>query len=396
MANYTGALEGGISMLSDPNATQSGGSQSVGDGATADTERSYSGLFYTSKKYVRIDEYENKLADDVKFSDLDRDEIFALINPDPRGGLVGEAKIELEDAYFNGFCDSIRSFHLKDKRLKDVFEAMADHFKNGKEFNTAPDYVKEFDSKINPELCEYHGHDYSNDEEFAWRTWRKDFVNPLLTNAVFEHETTKIFVQGLRRSIHELLVKDLKVGLNGNIDKLGTGGKFNAEIIVPILRDKDKNGISHKPDFSTAKDTIYGLKILVNDVWAWRIEFQSLSVNISERKYRGFFYLTMFDHFGLDKDDMEKAFFKRGKFKIIPFSNCAQFIYWFVLQRYKGLFERYRPFVTRFTCGFSIPDSDEYPGKEWMEFDDTVEKEGKEWLKKKEKRMKLNETIDKE
>ncbi|MEM7036069.1 MAG: DUF3289 family protein [Bacteroidota bacterium] len=91
---------------------------------------------------------------------------------------------------------------------------------------------------------------------------------------------------------------------------------------------QEKLNLIGNPRFSTSADTWRGgLTIAVNDVWAYDVQLQDY--NQTGNSYEVDINLRLYDHFGLDKPDIEK------KYKWL-----AGFRAWYVLQHNRG----YRPF----------------------------------------------------
>lgn len=80
--------------------------------------------------------------------------------------------------------------------------------------------------------------------------------------------------------------------------------------------------------FNTNYDGLHGLRILVNDVWAYELVctqyYQNQVILSIDLKY------TLYDYFGLDYSDIHKF-------------DQVIFYVWFVLQHFRG----YKPFITK-------------------------------------------------
>jgi hypothetical protein len=79
-----------------------------------------------------------------------------------------------------------------------------------------------------------------------------------------------------------------------------------------------------------------GLTIALNDIWASEVLLKQ--VVFDGDNYTAKYQVTLWDHFGLDKPDMEKIF------NVIP-SVGEVFVCWFSLQHLRG----YKPFITKMT-----------------------------------------------
>jgi hypothetical protein len=70
----------------------------------------------------------------------------------------------------------------------------------------------------------------------------------------------------------------------------------------------------------------------LNDIWATEIYLNQVTFNGDE--YVAKYEVTLWDHFGLDKPDMEKFYYYGNGFRA-----------WFLLQHLQG----YKPFLTKMT-----------------------------------------------
>lgn len=75
-----------------------------------------------------------------------------------------------------------------------------------------------------------------------------------------------------------------------------------------------------------------GRTLALNDIWATEIILKELKFN--DKEYEGKYKVTLWDHFGLDKPDLEKIYYCSNGFRA-----------WFILQHLKG----YKPFITKIT-----------------------------------------------
>lgn len=90
-----------------------------------------------------------------------------------------------------------------------------------------------------------------------------------------------------------------------------------------------------KPRFNNTSDTLSGIQIAINDVWAYKISLTEYYLKNDEPQ--GKLQFDFYDHFGLDFPDIEKF-------------DYDIFMAWFVLQHFRG----YKPFITKvsFTNNF--------------------------------------------
>jgi hypothetical protein len=142
---------------------------------------------------------------------------------------------------------------------------------------------------------------------------KDEYTNPVLTHNVKEHDSTKVFLNTVIKSLNKELKK--KDGKIMGIDKID---------MKPRSR----------PIFNRPRDYIYGLKIAINDTCGYKVmltEYESTG----ETTYKGKLKITIYDHFGLDKKDIELP----DK----PAGMGAGFRAWFILQHIRG----YKPFITR-------------------------------------------------
>ena len=93
---------------------------------------------------------------------------------------------------------------------------------------------------------------------------------------------------------------------------------------------------ANPPLFNTVHDTINGLRILVNGVWAYEVriigyrkQYMSLFIEIE---------YTLYDHFGLDAPDIYKFDFEI-------------FYVWFILQHFRG----FKPLITQMKINREYP-----------------------------------------
>jgi hypothetical protein len=182
------------------------------------------------------------------------------------------------------------------------------------------------------------------------------YSNQILTNAVFEHESTKKWIDDV--------VKAFKKALSGNEGNLSgkSFSKIYQEMGNPIKR----------PSFSSKSDRINGLTIALNDTWGYRVTITAYSYNPQTKECQATLRYRIFDHFGLDVNDIESYGSKtKIKEKVGPLGSVLEslttphndkgplsfgmspveaieeevadgFCAWFILQHLKG----YRPFVT--------------------------------------------------
>jgi hypothetical protein len=130
-----------------------------------------------------------------------------------------------------------------------------------------------------------------------------------LTEMVRNHKAIIKFIQGVKDKFNDLLRKKTDIKSSDRI---------------PEYR------LPHPKFDGYTTNLLNGLKIAINDVWAYTVELVNFEM-ISTSSYNFGIKITLFDHFGLDKPDLEK------------FSGLAGFRAWFILQHIRG----YKPFVTK-------------------------------------------------
>lgn len=87
------------------------------------------------------------------------------------------------------------------------------------------------------------------------------------------------------------------------------------------------------PVFNTNADRAEGLQIAINDTWGNSVEVNNYE--LKNGKFKGNLHFTIYDHFGLDRPDVEKTYV-----------NLQGFKSWFVLQHYDYYRGKYKPFAT--------------------------------------------------
>lgn len=151
------------------------------------------------------------------------------------------------------------------------------------------------------------------------------YSNPLLTNALKEHETTAKF--------HEALKKCLEDSLNN--------GELPDDIVGISSRYLGKDGKipSSLPKFDKfSKDLFNGTVLTVHDVWSMRVYVEQLEYKGSQ--VRGVFKYKVQDHFGLDTNDINHDLSDMAPYELID-----GFRSWYLLQHFKGY--SFKPFITK-------------------------------------------------
>ncbi|MEJ9232993.1 DUF3289 family protein [Peribacillus butanolivorans] len=152
----------------------------------------------------------------------------------------------------------------------------------------------------------------------------KEYRDQTLTKEAKEHETTKAYVEFVKKALVDELKKN-----GGNLAalKFDQSTKNTNEFYNYIQRN------ASYPTFSTWNDRIGGLTITVNDTWGNTVSVKDFSVE--NNRFKGVMRVRLYDHFGLDQPDVEKVY-----------KNLAGFRSWFVLQHFDEYDGKYKPFVT--------------------------------------------------
>ncbi|CAJ1854907.1 hypothetical protein HLBENOHH_02458 [Aeromonas dhakensis] len=237
----------------------------------------YRGVIYHTKN--QMDDYE---ADDLKHGDYTAAEIMSL------GQIYNFALNAQELAY-------PASVHFFEFRAASKFVSSL-----GEYGSVIDDLIDRFESGS--------GEKYSSD---------------LLTKAMKEHRTTKLFHAEIDKEIKRLLSQFDSMP---SITRESVTQRVNTTVSLPKFDDR--------------RDRFNGLGIAVHDIFAAKVELTELE--FKDRQYRGKLSYQIQDHFGLDELDVNG-----GK----GFEFFTAFRSWFLLQRYKGY--DYKPFITEMV--FDIP-----------------------------------------
>ena len=143
-----------------------------------------------------------------------------------------------------------------------------------------------------------------------------DYRNSTLTDYVSKQQQTKDFVRRNNQIISQYIQ-----WYHGDIESFKNTTSFESDMYsVPRI------------NFSTLGDMFNGLEITLHDTWGYTVEMvEFTSDGIG---YNGTLKYTIYDHFGLDDEDVKKFFAYDG------------FVAWYTLQHYKGANGKYKPFVT--------------------------------------------------
>ncbi len=153
------------------------------------------------------------------------------------------------------------------------------------------------------------------------------YSNPLLTNALKEHETTEKF--------HEALKKCLEDNLKN--------GKLPDDIVsVSSLYMSTKGKGANLPQFSSdlsGVDLYNGNVLTVHGIWSMRVYLEQLEYK--GKQVRGIFKYEVQDHFGLDSRDIDHAWSEPQHW----YEKIEGFRSWYLLQHFNGY--GYQPFITK-------------------------------------------------
>ena len=139
------------------------------------------------------------------------------------------------------------------------------------------------------------------------------YTSEFMNKSFAEHETLQEFIYN-DGGVIDVLNRNLRA-TNGNINKI--------DIQVGVIQ-------STRPKFNKPYDYFNGMKVTVDGIAAYIIyidEYKLLSPNTYNAKLR----IEIYDHYGLDKRDVEK------------FGYVAGFRSWYILQNIRG----YKPFLTK-------------------------------------------------
>ena len=150
------------------------------------------------------------------------------------------------------------------------------------------------------------------------------YSNDILTNRVREHSATIAFVS----STKQLLINEL-IAANGDLYSLSQSNSDYKNAADEISA----------PAYNTTADYVNGLKICLNGIWGYYLEITEF--NVTENTFDGKLKYVIYDHFGLDTNDLSGA---SAYSSFLSYTN--QFGSWFILQRYENCAESYKPFIT--------------------------------------------------
>jgi hypothetical protein len=159
----------------------------------------------------------------------------------------------------------------------------------------------------------------------AQRNEGGEYSNANLTRTAAEYDKCKKFMD----DVTKIIIGEIKKSRN-NIQRFKINNpQTNNGIIFPIL---EKNKINRP----LLDGNFNGLRIAVNDVWAYQVFIKGCTISGSQ--YKLDLEYIFWDHFGLDMPDIEK--FGDGAPLGVSYDI---FIAWFIVQHFRG----YKPFITK-------------------------------------------------
>lgn len=149
------------------------------------------------------------------------------------------------------------------------------------------------------------------------------YSNTKLTAAAYRHESTQTYISLVQEQIARLMKL-----CNGDITDLTyVAERRDHNPLVASMKNK-----IDQPVFNNPSDKINGLTICVDSLWGNKIEVSSFTV--SANSFTCTLHYTLYDHFGLDRPDVEK------------YGCLPGFQSWYILQHYSEYCGRYLPFLT--------------------------------------------------
>ncbi len=157
-----------------------------------------------------------------------------------------------------------------------------------------------------------------------------DYSNPVLTQRVREHASTKDFIEKTKAKI----IAGLK-SHDGDLRCLEADKKY--------MEDFKTLQYDNRPKLSGILDLTNGLTISLNDTWGSEIEITNYWKY--HDSFGGTLHYIVYDHFSLDTQDISGKNANRG--------DRNDFAAWYVLQYYENAGGAYKPFVTKME--FDVP-----------------------------------------
>nr|WP_290427104.1 DUF3289 family protein [Coprobacter tertius] len=253
-------------------------------------------LILQGKRRKGMNRSNSETAADLLYGDYTMDESgFNKLKQQLISIFVSEKKKKQEDAekYADQRINKVRSFARKsDDNLFKIFNNEIEWYSMGKLEDVAHKMVAKMKANKGGE-----------------------FSDAVLTGKVKEHDSSKSFINHVKKAIIEYLSKNKGRFENLNITDGSTG------VLYQYLLD-------HGVQTPTFNDKISGLGITIHDVWAYQVFITDYAIN--GNNFTAKLEFIYWDHFGLDYPD------------IVNYDNDI-FYSWFVLQHFKN----YQPFITK-------------------------------------------------
>lgn len=195
-------------------------------------------------------------------------------------------------------------------------EALGDKMKNETLLKKTEDLWKDL---IDMVTLEFSIRDLGKDTLKMIRNFKDnaglEFSNSNLTSEILKHKSTKEFCNRIEDCIKAQL----------NLSNCNPASLKDEFIYLETI---NRFG---RPSFKEFFDTIGGLRIMWNDTWAYEIYVTNFDTNDGVN-YNVEYKVVLYDHFGLDKPDLEKIYYYHQGFRA-----------WFVLQHVRN----FKPFITK-------------------------------------------------
>lgn len=179
-------------------------------------------------------------------------------------------------------------------------------------------------------------------DNFVSESPKAEFEDSVLNLYAQNHDNTKKLVDKVKVALIEML----KSAKGDIVQVCEINTKKEGNLLKKTLHwttDKNKDWT---PAFNTNKDRRNGLTIAVNDVWGYTIYVKDYILK-SDGTFSGTLVFSMFDHFGLNEEDLHKGKIFTDFTLQTAKRMLAGFRAWFFLQHYKGFEGKYKPFITR-------------------------------------------------
>lgn len=144
------------------------------------------------------------------------------------------------------------------------------------------------------------------------------YSNELLTQKVYEDEQVQKYIEYTKDEFKKQIIKN-----NGNVILAKRSMKqiIHSSGVYDIAFDRNNSGY-----------LLGGLTISINDLWGSNVCITNYSSNGTN--FSGTLHFTLYDHFGLDRPDVEKIY-----------GNLAGFRAWFELQHNKKYNSKFKPYI---------------------------------------------------